>query len=621
MVGGVDMKSSLPWLAEYKVHGYPKTLKPYPAVPTHHLLDQAAKKYPKNGYVQLGYEMKYPEAKNISERLSRALYELGVMKRDRVVTILPTSIQFILADSAISKAGAIHVPCSHLEPPEHLEHKFQESSPKVVFILDQYLEVLKELEGKVPLDHVIVTKLDDYSGSPSPQQPLAEKYYWMTELIASHPADPPQIEIDPQRDLETLLFTGGTTGLPKGCMLSHTNIVSNAIMNSYALGIVTQILFGNIAVLIGLPFFHSYGHCIMHTMTHCGFQQLLATDPRDTHGMLEMIREYHPVLHLGVPTQFMRLLEQELKDIHILGLSGSAALPPDTQEKFEEKGAGVLMEGYGLSELSPVTHVNASALIRIFGGRRIVSLLTRVTKLPGQIPLLRKSLSVLGYRRVGKIITWMVAKLARFSKKKPKLKREERRATIGIPLPDTEVKVIDADTGRELTWKELIEEGRVGEMLLKGPQRMLGYWPEEGRGCDDEGFIHTGDVVRVDEKGYFYIVDRTKDMINVSGYKVYSREIDDLLYEHEAVSMAATIGVPDPEIQGSERVKVFIQLKPEFRGKITEEDFIAYLRSKVAKYAVPRSVEFVDEMPLTEVQKVNKKFLRERELERMGIKS
>jgi acyl-CoA synthetase (AMP-forming)/AMP-acid ligase II len=151
-------------------------------------------------------------------------------------------------------------------------------------------------------------------------------------------------------------------------------------------------------------------------------------------------------------------------------------------------------------------------------------------------------------------------------------------------------------------------------MLLNGPQRMAGYWPDKGKGFDDEGFIHTGDVVKVDEKGYFYIVDRTKDMIIVSGYKVYSREVDDVLYDHPAVAMAATVGVPDSERPGSEVVKVYIQLKPEFVGKVNEEEILTYLRQKVAKYAVPKSVVFLENMPLTEVQKVDKKYLREREL-------
>jgi acyl-CoA synthetase (AMP-forming)/AMP-acid ligase II len=193
----------------------------------------------------------------------------------------------------------------------------------------------------------------------------------------------------------------------------------------------------------------------------------------------------------------------------------------------------------------------------------------------------------------------------------------EKRGSIGIPVPDTLVKVVDPDTGKELSWEEMVQQGMTGEMLLSGPQRMLGYWPQPGSGMDEDGYIHTGDIVRMDEKGYFSVVDRTKDMVNVSGYKVYTREIDDILYEHEATALAATIGVPDPARPGSELVKVFIQLKPEYVGKVTENDYFKYLSQRVAKYARPRSIVIVDEMPLTEVYKVNKKLLREQEIRKM----
>lgn len=612
------MQTSLkPWFEEYKIHGIPQTLMPYPLKPTHALLDEAAVKYKKMGFVQMGYCMPYPEAKDKADRLANALAAMGVKKGDRVATLLPTSIQFVLADSAISKAGAVHVPCSFLEPPDHLEHKFKKSSPKVVFTLDEYMPMVDGLGKKVEIAHVIVSKLADFSSSrPSEPPALGNGVSWLTDILDAYPAQAPRIQFSPKEDIETLLFTGGTTGLPKGCMLSHFNIMANAVQNSIALGISSQILKGNVAMLIATPFFHSYGHCILHTMTGMGMMQLLVPDARDTRSMVEMIKEHHPIMAIGVPTQFMKMVDEELKGVGILGLSGSAALPPETQEQFEKKGAGALMEGYGLSEMSPVTHLNASVMIRLFGGRKMVALNSKILGLPGQIPLLSKLLGLLGYRNVGKIFNKAIPRLSRFSKR-PSRKKEEKRATIGIPLPDTEIKIIEVDTQKEIPIEEVIKGGRLGEMLLNGPQRMLGYWPDKGKGFDEEGFIHTGDVVKVDEKGYFYIVDRTKDMIIVSGYKVYSRELDDILYDHPAVAMAATIGVPDAERPGSEVVKVCIQLKPEFVGKVDEEEIISYLRKKVAKYAVPKGVVFLENMPLTEVQKVNKKYLRERE---SGIK-
>ncbi len=224
---------------------------------------------------------------------------------------------------------------------------------------------------------------------------------------------------------------------------------------------------------------------------------------------------------------------------------------------------------------------------------------------------------LLGPKLYGKIFLGIMGMVSDMNHKKSSLKNVEKRATIGIPVPDTVVKVVEVDTGTAIPFQEMIEDGRVGEMLLSGPQRMLGYWPEPGRGLDDEGFVHTGDVVKMDENGYFSIVDRTKDMAIVSGYKVYTREVDDILYDHPATEVAATIGVPDPEREGSERIKVFVQVREEYKNKVSEDDYIAYLREKVAKYAVPRSVTFLEEMPLTEVFKVNKRLLREMELEEL----
>jgi len=604
-----------PWFKEYKVVGIPETLEPYPNEPTHYFLDQAAAKRPHLGCVQMGLEITYPEMRDHADRLANALAAMGVEKGDRVATLLPTSVQFIIADTGISKAGAVHVPCSFLEPFDTLSHKFKECSPKALICLEENLPLAESLRDFMDAPNVIITRVDDYSDRPSPRAELPDAA-WMTEIIAQARPEPPRVDIDPSRDLETLLFTGGTTGLPKGCMLTHRNIVANALQNPAVFGPITKILKGNTSALIGLPFFHSYGHCIMHTMIGGMFSNLLiVTDPRDTKGMLRLIHEYNPVLQFGVPTQFMKLLEEDIKATRIIGISGSAALPPNVQEKFDQESKSFVSEGYGLSELSPVTHFNVSANIRAMGGRKMVPVMNKLLFNPVSSSFMNLSARLLGPKQYGKVFLAILGMVSDRNRKSDKLKKVEKRATIGIPVPDTTVKVVEVDTGAPVPFKEMIEDGRVGEMLLSGPQRMLGYWPEPGKGLDEEGFVHTGDVVKMDENGYFSIVDRTKDMAIVSGYKVYTREVDDILYDHPATEVAATIGVPDPEREGSERIKVFVQVREEYRGKITEEDYVDYLREKVAKYAVPRSVVFLDEMPLTEVFKVNKKVLREMELD------
>jgi long-chain acyl-CoA synthetase len=604
-----------PWFKEYKTVGIPETLEPYPNEPTHYFLDQAAEKKPKLGCVQLGLEMTYPELVDHANRLASALAAMGVEKGDRVATLLPTSIQFIIADAGISKAGAVHVPCSFLEPLDTLSHKFKECSPKGLICLEENLPLAESLGEFMEVPNIIITRVDDYSDRPSSHEELPDAV-WLTEAIAAASPQPPRVSIDPTRDLETLLFTGGTTGLPKGCMLTHRNVVANALQNPAVFGPITKILKGNTSALIGLPFFHSYGHCIMHTMIggmYCNL--LIVTDPRDTKGMLRMIDEYSPVLQFGVPTQFMKLLEEDIKATRVIGISGSAALPPNVQEKFEQESKSFVSEGYGLSELSPVTHFNVSANIRAMGGRKMVPIMNKLLFNPVSTAFMNLQAKLLGPKIYGKIFLGIMGFVSDMNHRKASLKSVEKRATIGIPVPDTVVKVVEVDTGAAIPFQEMIDDGRMGEMLLSGPQRMLGYWPEPGRGLDNEGFVHTGDVVKMDENGYFSIVDRTKDMAIVSGYKVYTREVDDILYDHPATEVAATIGVPDPEREGSERIKVFVQVRDDYKDKVSEEDYIDYLREKVAKYAVPRSVTFLDEMPLTEVFKVNKKLLREMELE------
>lgn len=605
-----------PWFKEYEIVGIPRTLQPYPNEPTHYFLDQAAEKRPRLGCVQMGLEITYPELKDHADRFANALAAMGVEKGDRVATLLPTSVQFIVADAGISKAGAVHVPCSFLEAQDTLAHKFTESSPKAIICLEEHLTLAESLREFMGAPNIIITSVDDYSDRTSPHAEVPDAM-WLTEVIAQAKPEPPRVDIDPNRDLETLLFTGGTTGLPKGCMLTHRNIVANAQQNPAMFGPIARILEGNVSVLIGLPFFHSYGHCIMHTMINGVYNLLIVTDPRDTKAMLRMIHEYNPVLQFGVPTQFMKLLEEDIKATRVIGISGSAALPPNVQEKFEQESKTFVSEGYGLSELSPVTHFNGSANIRAMGGRKMVPIMNKLLFNPVNRAFMNFQARMLGPKLYGKMFLGILGIVADRNRKSDKLKSVEKRATIGIPVPDTVVKVIEVDTGRALSFQQMIEEGVVGEMLLDGPQRMLGYWPEPGRGLDEEGFVHTGDVVKMDENGYFSIVDRTKDMAIVSGYKVYTRELDDILYDHPATEVAAAIGVPDPEREGSERIKVFIQLREDYKGKVVEEDYMAYLKEKVAKYAVPRSITFLDELPLTEVFKVNKKVLREMELEEL----
>ena len=605
------MTAKKPWYKEYKVFGIPETLAPYPDKPVGDILDEAARLFKRTGVIQNNFKMTYPEVKDHADRLAAALIDKGLKKGDRVATILPTSIQFVVADYGIAKAGLVQIPSSHLEPPANLEHKFEKGTPRALICLDEYMDVAKTVMEKTDIEFLIVTSLDDYSLAPPKSHDRLDipNAFWMSELIATTPARPLDIVFDVEKDLELLLFTGGTTGLPKGCMLTHRNIYANAIQSSWAQGGASRVVRGAISVLNGLPMFHSYGHIIMHVLTILGADQILITDARDTKIMVEMIRKYRPLMQMGVPTQFLKIAQEEMDGIGMLAVSGSAPLPPSTQEAFEKKSSGAIMEGYGLSEMSPCTHLNTSFLLRLAGGRIPQRINSALLGLPGVTPITNRALRLVGSKTIGTVAGKFISFKVKSTSSEKKKTTTEKRGAVGIPFPDTEIVLVDVDTGVFLSMEEILS-GKRGEMCLKGPQRMLGYWPEPGSGLDENGYVRTGDVVKVDQDGYFYIVDRTKDMVNVSGYKVYTREIDDILCAHPQVEMAATVGIPDPDREGSERVVAYVQPKAAYMESLKPEDVISYLKEQVAKYAVPKAVEIVEQMPLTEVQKLDKKRVR-----------
>ncbi len=600
-----------PWFGEYDLSGMPRTLKPYPRNPSHYFLDYAALKYPELIIAQPDIEVGYAEIKEHSDRLAYALVELGVQKGDRIATMLPTSVQFVLVDAGISKAGAVHVPCSFLEARQSIMKKIVSTDAKAFIYLDDYSDKAQYLLINGWKGLLIGTNLFDYSRDWA--RPVSIKgAQRLLELIEHSKPKPPKIFFDTAKDLEAIIFTGGTTGIPKGCMLTHRNVVANAVQNPVIFGPLTGMFEGNMSVLMGNPFFHSYGHSVMHTMINCCFNLILLVDPRDYETLLKFVEKYSPVLQTGVPTQFMSMLSREARKVKVVGISGSAPLPPKVQKEFSESAPGrYLVEGYGLSELTAVTHCNISSTISAMGGRRMIRFFRRSLLSPKGIAFMRKFAKRIGPKAFAKQFLAVASIIRKISNMLSAKQRVERFASIGVPLPDTEIKVVDVESGKPYSFDQLKSGRYVGEMLVKGPQRMLGYWPEPGSGIDEEGFIHTGDIVRMDENGYFFIVDRIKDMVVISGYKVYTREIDDILYAHPATEHAAAIGIPDPERPGSERVAVFVQLKEDYKNRITEKEYLEFLRERVARYAVPTTVIFIDEMPLTPMLKVNKRALRD----------
>jgi acyl-CoA synthetase (AMP-forming)/AMP-acid ligase II len=601
-----QQKDNKPWIKTYKEFGIPATCFPYPDLPVNALLEKAMEKYPDNGLIQFNKKIPYVTVNDHANRMANFFLSLGVKKGDRVATILPTSVQFVIADYAISKAGLVHIPCNHLEPQDNLLHKFQEAGPSILICTDDLLPDAMNLSHQTAVQTIVITNLYDYASIQQVNQTDSNNCIKWTDIIRQYSPNLPNIEINVDTELETLLFTGGTTGLPKGCMLTHRNIYANCIQSLAALGSITKIFDGAITALLGLPFSHSYGHIAMHTCTLAGYNQILIPDPRDTKAMVTMIQTFKPLLQMGVPTQYMNLVKAELSDLGMICLSGSAPLPTNTQESFEQVTGGMIMDAYGLSEMSPGTHLNPNAILRLIGGKLQAQLGQMLIGYESTIWALNSFLRIFDAKQIGSIGNKLIVLLLKWHKKN----KSKGKPSIGIPFPDTIIKVIDIETSMPLSWDEL-KSGKRGEMCLKGPQRMIGYWPILGSGLDREGYVRTGDIVEMDENGFFTIVDRSKDMIVVSGYKVYSQEIDDILHDHPDVERAVTVGIPDPSRQGSEIVVVYIKCHASEKQHCSEDDIRAYLKSRVAKYAMPKHIKFVDHIPLTFVQKVDKKKLRQ----------
>ncbi len=552
-----------PWLKAYFLGPYKlkHSMEPYPEINVYSFLENSTREYPENiACVYADEEMTYEELKDKVDRLASAFVDLGVEKGTPVATVLPSCPEFIIADYACMKIGAIHVPLSILHKADDLLHELKESKAEVVVCSYRRIPRVNEVKPKTNVKTVIYTPTKIF---PDYQFPEMEKisesgYYLLDELLKKYKPHSEHVEINPRKDIALLPFTGGTTGVPKGTMLTHYNLTSNVVQTIHWMLAPLKVgVEGKGATTICVPIFHMYGHWAVHASISWGLKMFLM-DPRDVMKIVEVINEYRPAMVFAVPAHYTMFCKMPLKKGQIFYYSAAAGLPPDLAEEFEKISGVPMGEGYGATETSAAATANISAFSKVTGFIKQV------------------------------------------------------KRGVGVPLPDTEIRVVDPETGEEPP------VGEPGEIWVRGPQCMAGYWPTLGSGLEEGGWLKMGDIVKMDSDGYFTVVDRIKDMINVSGNKVYSRVIDDILYEHPAVDEAGVIGVPDPEVAGTERVKAFIQLKPEFRGKVTEEEIIEFLKDKVKPYAVPKFVEFRDELPLTLIMKIHKKLLREEELTKMS---
>ena len=550
-----------PWLKSYKLGPYKldHSLAPYPEEPLFNALDNAAKQYPgKTAVLFLKRTINYQDLKIYADKLANALAGLGVEKGDKVCIFLPNCLEAIIADWGILKTGAAVIPTSILRSDDGLVHEAGSGKAKALICCEDQLTRVLNLKEKCGFSFVIVTSREGFDLKPVKEN-MSEDVYEFKQLLENSEATPPDIRIDPKNDLCELAFTGGATGVPKGVMITHFNRTCCIRMGlPWMMKPMIKGIQGKSSILLPVPLFHSYGRYMSQSAAYLGMRLILMPDPRDIDLIVETIKEYRPFMITAVPTQFMRIAREKVGRINAIPMSGAAPLPKDVADAIKAELGNPVSEGYGLTETSPLTHFNISGFSKITGF------------------MLKEKLG------------------------------------LGVPAPDTECKIIDQITGEEMPF------GEPGEILVRGPQVMKGYWPEKGSGLTEDGWLKTGDIAYMDEDGYFHMTDRIKDMINVSGNKVYSTQVDEVIFKHPAVLMAASFGVPDPNIPGSERVAAVITLHKNYPETVTEEDICNFCREHLAPYAVPKFVEFRDELPMTVTEKLFKKALRDEIIDKIS---
>jgi len=539
-----------PWLNHYNFWVPPHMN--YPRRPLHEILRVTAAEVPdRPATAFFGKHLTYREVKELSDKFATALSRLGIKQGDRVGIMLPNCPQYLIATFALFRLGATVVNVNPIYTPREVLVVAFDSEMCALITLNLLTPVVLGNLDQTAIKHVIVSSLEEYSAAATPC-PEVDGTLRMVDLIASvDQPDLPSVTIDTDEDVAVLQYTGGTTGVPKGAMLTHANIFANVIQTEVWGHRYTRR--GEDRYLLVIPFFHIYGFTVgMVEGVWRGVQQILI--PKyDVELVLGAIRDYEPTYFPAVPTIYISLLNHpKAREYGIDRVrhfnSGSAPLPLEVIDQFERITGGTLNEGYGLSEASPVTH----------------------------------STPTLGKRKTG---------------------------SIGLPLSDTDIKIVDLELGlRE------VPIGEEGELCIAGPQVMKGYLNKPGETSialrkDESGktWLYTGDVARMDEDGYTYIVQRKKDLILVSGFNVYPSEVEGVLFTHEAVMEAAVIGVPDS--YRGEHVKAFVVLKPG--AEATVSDLIAHCETGLAEFKVPREIVFRESLPKTAVGKVLHRVLRE----------
>jgi len=554
-----------PWLAHYQ-EGVPATVE-VPAESVPQAFDNATARAPqRRAVVFYGRDITYGELREATDRFACALADLGVRKGDRVALYLLNSPQFIIAYFAALKCGATVTPISPVYTSHEVRYQLENSGARAIVCQDILYD--KVAKCGAPLDFAVLTNVGEYlpklkrifGQGPfarlfsdvdlgSPDIPEAPNLHWLQDLLARYPASAPRVEIDPRRDIAALPYTGGTTGHPKGVMLTHYNLIAAQTGAQAAFPGFEQ---GKEVIMAFLPFFHIYGQVVimLNGITQ-GNLLVLFTSP-DTEAILAAMERYQATVFYGVPTLFEYLKDHKDTDKVNwrrlkLVLSGADTLHESTMKDWARRTGSNIIEGYGLSETCATSHVN---------------------------PL-----------------------------------RRPKTGSFGCPVPNMIAAVMNPET------MQFVPAGETGELLLSGPNVMAGYWqrPDETAHVliEREGmrWLRTGDIVRMDEEGYFHFYDRSKDLIKYKGYSIFAKDVEDVLYSHPQVKAAGVIGVPDPSV--GQLIKAIVVLHGDARGKLTEEEIKSYCRDQLAEFKVPHIVEFRGELPKTDVGKVSRRELRD----------
>ncbi|WP_028777423.1 AMP-binding protein [Shimazuella kribbensis] len=548
------MTLSKPWLKQYPPQ-IPKTLT-YPDVPLTALLTDAVKQYPEREAIHfLGKKLSYSFLLEETYRFAAALRQIGVKADDRIAIMLPNIPQAVIAYYASLFLGAIVVQVNPMYSNRELTHLLTDSGASTIVCLDIQFEKVEKVKSHTNIQHIVVTSVAQYlplrkkvlyplTQKKIPKIPREDHVFLFPNLMHLIPVAIPIQEVKNADDLALLQYTGGTTGLAKGTMLTHRNLIVNAYQSAAWMYKTRE---GQEKILGALPFFHVYGMTVVMNLALKLGATMILLPKFDRDQILKTIVKEKPTIFPGAPTMYVSLINHPR--IHRFALhsidaciSGSAPLPVEIQDKFEKLTGGRLVEGYGLTETSPVTHAN---------------------------------------------LIW----------------DRKKSSTIGLPWPDTECKIVSMETGEELA------PGLIGELHIRGPQVMRGYWnrPEETAKVIKDGWLATGDMAKMDEEGYFYIVDRRKDLIIAGGFNIYPREVEEVLYEHPAIDEVVVIGVPDA--YRGETTKAYIVLKKGM--SVTSSELDKHCRENLASFKVPRLYEFRDELPKSAIGKILRRVLQE----------